>query len=186
MKKVAGIGLGLALCAFGVFQMVHGFQQCNGKRELHWSGKRAATVESGDFVVKIPAGWRDASEATDQELKDLLAKQPGAHVMVREDFDGAIILVKTAPGQDVGDKPPCDEVANTIAKQEGATATNIKPTPFDGDPGCAWTEGKGDVVMLYNLRFHGATMLLVACGGGTPGYEAACQQAIASVSLVKH
>ncbi len=185
-KTLGGIALGLLLVAVGVFQMVHGFQQCNGKRELHWSDKRATTVEAGDFVVKIPAGWRDAAEATDSEMKDLLAKQPGARVMVRQDFDGLMIMVKTGPVQDVGDKPPCDEMANTLAKQEGSMASNIKPQPFDGDPGCQWIAARGDVAMQYNVRFHGTTVLLVACGGGGAGYIEACQQALAGVSLAKH
>jgi hypothetical protein len=180
-KKVISIVLALALAGVGVFQMVHGFEQCNGKRELHWSSQRAATIESGDFAIKIPAGWRDASESTDDEMKQLLAKEPGAHVMVRENFDGAMIMVKSGPAPDVGAKPPCDDLAAELAKVEGTTTSNNHQQAFDNDPGCAWTARKGDFEMNYNVRFHGPMLLLVACSkdGG------ACQQALAGISLKK-
>lgn len=182
-KTLGAVALGLASLGFGIFMLTRAYKDFTGKKELHWSGTPATTLQAGDFAVKIPAGWRDAAEATDSEMKDLLAKSPGAKVMVRENFDGTTILLRAAPTQGIATK--CDDLAAATAKGEGATATNVKPATFDGDPGCVWTERAGDVAMLYNVRFHEPSLLLVACGGGAPGYEAACQQVLASVSVAK-
>ncbi len=180
ISKAGSIGVGLLLVGVGIWQAVQGFQACNGGHGLTWGDKRATSVEIGDFTIKIPAGWRDASEATDQKMKDLLATQPGAHVLVHEKFDEQMVMFKTGPSEPVGDKPPCEVLATTVAKSEGATPSDITQHAFEQDPGCRWTEKKGSLAMQYNVRFHGTQVLLVACSGG-----ADCEPMVAAVSVKK-
>lgn len=132
------------------------------KRKLHWVDTRATQVTAEGFTVAIPAGWRDAAEATDDDMKELIAKQPGAHVLVREDFDGATIVIKAGASERMSD-PPCDEIANSVAKRERASATNIQKLSADGDPVCRWSYTFDDITADYWMRFHGDKLFAVMC-----------------------
>ena len=180
-SKAGSIALAVVAMGVGVFQIVHGFKECNGTHDFHWSSNRAATVDIGDFTVKVPDGWRDASEANDDKMKALLAQQPGAKVFVREAFDGQIAMMKTA-ANDVPPGTPCQDLAAMAAKNEGATAADITAQTFDADQGCRWTENKGDVHMQYNLRFHGPHLLSVMCSGAGGGI---CPQVLAGITVKK-
>lgn len=147
------------------------------KRKLHWSDTRATTVTTDGFVIPIPTGWRDAAESTDDDMRKLLSKSPGAHILVREDFDGATMVIKGGSNPPTP-SPPCDEIATTIAKQEGAKATSIQKPTVDGDGACEWTYTKGDIEADYWMRFHGDKVLAVMCfAKGDKANAAACAQA---------
>jgi len=144
------------------------------KRKLHWSETRATQISAGGFTTAIPAGWREASEATDDDMQKLVAQQPGAHILVKDDFDGATIIVKSADTEPTAE-PPCDEIANTVAKQEGATATNIVKSKLENDGVCRWNYKKDDVEGEYWIRFHDKQLFAVMCfAKGTDA--AACDQ----------
>lgn len=144
------------------------------KRKLHWGETRATQITTDGFTVAIPAGWRDAAEATDDDMKELLAKQPGAHVLVREDFDGATIVVKSAANEPMPD-PPCEEIANMVAKSEGAKSTNIVKGKADADATCRWEYAKDDTKADYWMRFHGNKLVAVMCfARGEPANASAC------------
>ncbi len=161
----------------GAWQVVRGVQSCNGTHQLTWSEHRATSLEVGDFTIKIPDGWRDAAEATDQKMKNLLAAQPGARVLVREKFDGETVMFKAAANEPVTAAPPCDQLAATLAKSESSTASNISPQTFDGDFGCRWTARRNQVEVHYNVRFHGPQVFVVACSRNAP-----CDQMLAAVT----
>lgn len=181
VPKAASIAIGVMAVGVGAWQVVRGFQQCNGPHDFKWSANRAPAVDIGDFKVKVPDGWRDAAESGDDKMKALLAQQPGAKVFVRETFDGQIAMMKTA-ANDIPAGTPCPDLANMAAKNEGATATDVSAQTFDGDPGCRWTEGKGDVQMQYNLRFHGGNLLSVMCSGPNGGI---CAQVLTGITAKK-
>jgi hypothetical protein len=147
------------------------------KRKLHWGETRATTITEGGFTLPIPTGWRNASEATDDDMQKLVAKQPGAHILVREDFDGATIVIKGGNNPPTT-SPPCDEIATTVAKQEDATATAIQKIMVEGDAACQWTYTKGDIVADYWMRFHADKLLAIMCFPGSDKTNvAACTQA---------
>ena len=181
LPKPVAIGIGAVMLAVGVWQISRGLKECNGTTDLEWSKQRATSVDVGDFNIKIPPGWRDAAESGNQKMKDLLAKQPGAHVLVREEFDAEMVILKAAPNEPITGAPPCDELANTLAKAEGSTASAITVQTYNGDPGCRWNAGKGEVHLQYNVRFHGPSVFLVACSGD----GAICTQVLAGVTAKK-
>ncbi len=146
------------------------------KRKLHWSGTRATEITGGGFVVPIPAGWRDGAEATDDDIRKVLGAQPGAHGLVREDFDGATIVIKAGDNPPTTD-PPCDEIATAVAKQEGATSSALQKTTVEGDAVCQWTYTKGDVVGDYWMRFHADKLIAIMCfAKGDKANDEACAQ----------
>ncbi len=132
------------------------------KRKLHWIDTRATTVAIDGFTVPIPAGWRDGAEATDDDMKEVLRKTPGAHVLVRDDFDGATIVIKGAATEPTT-TPPCDEIAKLIATQEDATATGVKNITIEGDGACHWTYTKGDIEGDYWMRYHADNIIAIMC-----------------------
>jgi hypothetical protein len=154
-----------------------------GRRKLHWGDTRATTITENGFVVPIPAGWRDGAEATDEDMRELLAKQPGAHGLVKEDFDGATIVVKSGPTEPAA-VPPCQEIASTIAKNESATAVDVKVLTIAGDGACQWTYKKDDVEGNYWLRYHDDKVIAIMCfTQGDKANLAACEKTRAALQV---
>ena len=158
-----------------------------GKRKLHWSGARASQIKASGFVVPIPASWRDGAESDDEDLHQVLATLPGAHGLVKEDFDGATIIVKTGPSQpEAAASPPCEEIAQTIAKQESAKAEHVEKATIDGDGTCKWIYKKEDIEAHYWMRFHGDQVLAIMCfPQNNAANLATCEQTIAAAHLEK-
>jgi hypothetical protein len=131
------------------------------KRKLHWSGKRAPQIEVGGWIVPIPADWRDAGEADDDDMRKLLASQHGARAVVREDFDGAAIVINS--GANEATPASCEAFAQALAKSDGAKATDIETLKVDGDLGCAFRYAQGDTVAEYWVRFHDTNVIAISC-----------------------
>jgi hypothetical protein len=177
LPKAASFGIGLVMLTAGVIQIVRGANGCSGHK-LSWRGTRAPTLTLAPYTITIPAGWRDAAEAEDEKMRDLLAKQPDGRLIVREDFDGESVFVKTAP---LDDATACAELAPEVAKGEGAVATEIAEHAFGADRGCRWVERAGEVTVQINVRFHAGTALVIACS--SKGVNTGCAPALAGVAV---
>ncbi len=182
MSKEASVLLGLAAAGVGAWQMVSGIRACTGRREPHWSAQRAASLAVGDFTVSIPAGWRDAREASDSEIKELVANSPRARILIRETFDGDLVTLLAAPSEPVVTPAPCEKLVTDLVTVDHLTASNITQRSFGVDPGCAWiAKANTGLEISMAMRFHGAQILLAGC----PRTSSVCDRVLGSATPTK-
>lgn len=160
----------------------------NGGR---WREARATTVEVGDYVVRIPQGWRSLDELADDELRTSVKLADGAQGLVPEDiregYTPSIVLASTSvEGLEI-DEAICRDLADQVKQTTpNGLITDVQSATFDGEPGCTWNFVVPNQSGRALARFHGTDMLLALCtwnGEGTKELADICAKTLASIKL---
>jgi hypothetical protein len=149
-----------------------------GCKSTWWTEARATELEIGSFVVKIPDGWRAASELRNVEKTVAKYRQRGVTALLRADADFSqlqpVVTLQWEPSGSLRELP-CEAIAT-----EGSTvvAHDVKTTTLlDGDLTCDWrTVVTGEPARMIT-RFSGDHMLIIGCrqaGNVAPELDATC------------